>query len=159
MNLDDLDVFTPQPAVVPTPRRHRHRWQPIAGVSGIHHVCTAHATPVIRDETAARRGKSARNRGNDAERGIAKRWGGERRGMYGGAEDVIVAGLWVIQSKHGASYWPKRLVSALDALPRTEGRIPLVVVGDGSPGRHVRRLVIVDERDWLALHGPTGVDE
>ena len=129
----------------------RHRWAVSIGNANATPACARCGKP--KDEAAARRGRSSRNRGNAAERGIAKRWGGERRGQYGGAEDVIVAGLWVIQSKHGASYWPKRLVSALDALPRTEGRTPLLVVGDGSPGRHVRRLVILDERDWLDLHG------
>ncbi|MGA0060621.1 MAG: hypothetical protein ACO3RU_13640 [Planctomycetota bacterium] len=152
---DDLP-FAPADTtpVVPTPKKcKRHRWLTEWHPFLERNVTSCSRCNKAKDEAAARRGRSSRNRGNAAERGIAKRWGGERRGQYGGAEDVIVAGLWVIQSKHGASYWPKRLVSALDALPRTEGRVPLLVVGDGSPGRHVRRLVILDERDWLDLHG------
>ena len=153
-DLADLDVFTPSTeTVVPTPRRHRHRWEPIAGVSGIHHVCVAHATPVIRDETAARQGKNNRNRGNSIEREIAAKLGLRRVGQYGGADDI--RGLaFAGQVKSGAVF-PERLWSWLRAVPVNAGETAILVVTDApGPGRQRRALVILDLDDWRALHGP-----
>lgn len=111
--------------------------------------------PAIRDETRARRGKSARQRGNAYERELAKKLGGKRTGMYGGPDDVTVSELFVIQSKVRKA-WPQWMADELAKLPRTGGRIPLLVVAN-APGSAFRRraLVVVDLADWISLHGPT----
>lgn len=113
----------------------------------------------VRDEVRARRGKSARSRGNAYERELAKKLGGKRTGMYGGPDDVTVNDLFVIQSKVRKA-WPQWMADELAKLPRTGGRIPLLVVAN-APGSAFRRraLVVVELGDWLSLHGPTeGVD-
>lgn len=162
-DLDDaLAAHPPEPEAAmtiapPSPLRHRHVWAsgtvtrgPLAPIDiGVRcHLCGIPQNPV-----ASQRGKRARANGNAAERRIAARHGGQRVGQYGGAPDVVVGDLTVIQSKRGKGYFSERYWSWLSALPRTGGRIPLLIVDDGGPGHHSRRIVVLEEHDWLDLFG------
>jgi hypothetical protein len=99
----------------------------------------------------ARQGRLNRSRGNAFERETAKKHGGRRTGMYGGPDDVTVDGQFKIQTKVGTmfsnKYWgwlQKIIVQA--------GEIPYLVIGDApGPGTQRRVMVIMDERDWLAV--------
>lgn len=160
-SLDDLDLFTPQEAVVPTPRKHRHVWQwaePYAledGPAGIvvnRVVCSRCGR--FRDETRARRGKNNRARGNAIEREVAAKLGLRRVGQYGGADDV--RGLaFAGQVKSGTAF-PLKLWRWLKAVPVNAGETAILVITDApGPGHQRRGLVILDLEDWRALHGPT----
>ena len=50
------------------------------------------------------------------------------------------------------------MTDELAKLPRTGGRVPLLVVADapGSSGKRTA-LVVVGLADWIGLHGPTVV--
>lgn len=130
------------------PRRHRH----VYDLNTIDHgaACRCGA---IQDPAASRRGKSSLRAGKDAERAIAKAYGGSRTGQYGGPDDVVVGDLFVIQSKAGG-WFTERYWSELAKLPRVGGRIPTLVVSDRpGPGRKTRRMVIRMLEDDVALHG------
>lgn len=113
----------------------------------------------VKDEVRSRRGRTSRRAGNDAERQIAKLLGGKRTGQFGGPDDVTVGELFVIQSKAGG-WFTERVWAELQKLPRTGGRVPLLIVSDrpGS-GHRTRRYVVVAIDDWISLHGPDGVEE
>lgn len=106
------------------------------------------------DEYLARqkRGRTSLRAGKDGERAIAKAYGGERVGQYGGASDVVVGELFSVQSKVG--WFSERFWNELQKLPRTGGRIPTLIVSDrpGS-GKPTRRLVIRLMSDDVDLHG------
>jgi hypothetical protein len=103
-------------------------------------------------ETRARRGRSNRRRGNDFERALAGELGGRRVGQFGEPADVPTP-LFAIQAKVGGSsserYWRWRA-----AIPRPDGRMSVLIVGDASgPGRRRRVVVVMDLGDWRDLHG------
>jgi hypothetical protein len=138
--------------------RHRHRWVRIRFVfeqpdAVPQHACRCGA---IQDAAATRKGRSSRNRGNRRELEVARALGGEKVGQFGGPEDVR-AGMFVIQSKVRAAF-PTWMTAELDKLPRTGGRIPvLVVTGPAGlvPGDRRRRpaIAVVHLSDWADLHG------
>lgn len=101
-----------------------------------------------------RRGRTSLRAGKDAERAIAKSYGGRRTGMFGGPDDVVVGELFVIQSKVRGAF-PGWMWDELAKLPRTGGRIPTLIVSDRpGPGHRTRRLVVRTLDDDLELHGP-----
>lgn len=105
-----------------------------------------------KDEAKSKMGRKVGQRSKREERSLAKGYGGTREGHKGGATDVAT-GLFAMQSKVSPHWFVERYWLELCKLPRTGGRVPLLIVSDGRPGRHVRRMVIVDERDWRDLHG------
>lgn len=108
-----------------------------------------------RDEVAIRRGRTSLRAGKDAERAIAKAYGGIRTGQAGGPDDVLVGELFIIQSKAGG-WFSERYWLELMKLPRTGGRIPTLIVSDRpGPGHRTRRLVIRLMEDDVDLHGRT----
>jgi hypothetical protein len=130
-------------------RRHSWRQSPFEG-EGV--VCWKCGKP--KDGTASRRGRTSLRAGKDAERAIAKSYGGTRTGQYGGPDDVTVGDLFVIQSKAGARF-PGWMWDELAKLPRAGGRIPTLIVSDRpGPGHRTRRLVVRTIEDDLDLHGP-----
>src|SRR5512139_728920 len=155
---DDLPFDYPSS---PTPtgakaKPHRHRWVPYQYVS----VGTDAPTEWCdschrwRDPVSSRKGRSSLRAGKDAERAIAKAYGGRRTGQYGGADDVVVGDLFVIQSKAGRTWYQQRVVDELDKLPRSGGRIPTLVVSSRpGPGHPTRRYVVRLLEDDVALHG------
>ena len=103
-------------------------------------------------EVRQKRGRTSLRAGKDGERAIARAYGGERVGQYGGASDVVVGELFSVQSKVG--WFSERFYLELQKLPRTGGRIPTLIVSDRpGPGRRTRRLVIRTIEDDVALHG------
>lgn len=106
------------------------------------------------DPVNQRRGRTSLRAGKDAERAIAKAYGGRRVGQYGGPDDVIVGDLFAVQSKASPSWFSERYWLELEKLPRTGGRIPTLVVSDKpGPGHRTRRLVIRTLDDDVSLHG------
>lgn len=89
---------------------------------------------------------------------MAKAVGGRRTGMYGGKDDVLADEMFAFQVKSMATArFPGWMSTQLDALRahRTDREPVLVVAEAPGPGRRARRLYVVDEATWLALHGPT----
>lgn len=165
-DMGDLDDITFTEVAAPSltgaackPRPHRHQWERVVVTEGGEQTyrgpLTCSRCGVVKDEARSRRGKSARQRGNAYERELAKKLGGKRTGMYGGPDDVTVSDLFVIQSKVRKA-WPQWMADELAKLPRTGGRVPLLVVANapGSSGRR-KALVVVELGDWISLHGPT----
>ena len=106
------------------------------------------------DPVLVKRARSNIRAGKDAERAIAKSYGGTRTGQYGGPDDVTVGDLFVIQSKAGG-WFSERVWAELVKLPRAGGRIPTLVVSDRpGPGHATRRYVVRMLADDLDLHGP-----
>lgn len=100
----------------------------------------------------ARRGRTARNRGNAYERSVAERLGARRVGQYGGKADVEAD--WIaVQCKVGGSY-PERLDGWLRAIPVRAGQLRAVVVGDSpGPGKKRRELIVIDLEDFIDWYG------
>lgn len=144
---DYLDLFEPTTPATrngAAPRCRRHAWDGDRCVR-----CNRE-----RDHAASKRGRTNLRAGKDAERAIAKAYGGTRTGQYGGPDDVIVGELFVIQSKAGRTWFRKPYVDELDRLPRAGGRVPTLVVSDRpGPGRPTRRYVVRLLEDDVALHG------
>jgi hypothetical protein len=131
----------------------RHRWVdgPSMGITFV----TCVICGAFRDRAASRRGRSSLRAGKDAERAVAKAYGGRRTGQYGGPDDVVVGELFVIQSKAGRTWFRQAIWDELAKLPRTGGRIPTLVISDrpGQGGGPTRRYVIRTLADDVALHG------
>ncbi|CAN5654751.1 hypothetical protein BH23CHL7_BH23CHL7_20460 [soil metagenome] len=107
------------------------------------------------DPERSRRGRSNRRRGNDWERTLAAQLGGRRVGQYGDPADVLTP-LLAVQAKCGLAY-PERLDRWLRAIPRTGGRLPVLIVGDApGPGYRRRALIVMDLGDFRDLHGEVG---
>jgi hypothetical protein len=90
MSLDDLPGFdaTTAPSGTGAVGRtcKRHSWArvslaPSMTDTGLDHC---HRCGATRDATRSRRGRTSLRAGKDAERAIAKAYGGTRTGMYGG---------------------------------------------------------------------------
>jgi hypothetical protein len=103
-----------------------------------------------RSEPAAARGRSARRRGNDFERELARKLGLVRVGQYGGPEDLTSDWL-VVQSKVRRRF-PDWIWDALPPAPAGQTRAVAIADAPG-PGRRRRVLVCVPLEDWAALHG------
>lgn len=114
------------------------------------------ACGAVKDPAKSRRGRNARSRGNRRELELAKTLGGTKVGQYGGPDDVR-AGMFTIQSKVRGNF-PSWMTAELDKLPRTGGRIPvLIVTGPAGLDPHDRRkrpaIAVVHLADWRDLHG------
>lgn len=113
----------------------------------------------VQDEVRSTRGRTSLRAGKDAERAIAKAYQGTRTGQYGGADDVTVGDLLVVQSKAG-SFFTERYWTELQKLPRLNGRVPMLVVSDRPGSGHpTRRYVVMEMRDHVALLGRDGLKD
>jgi hypothetical protein len=112
------------------------------------------------DETAVRRGRTNRARGNSIEREVGKQLGLKRVGQFGGATDLgVSADPFAVSVKSGSGYFSNRYWDQLKRQPVAAGQTALLVVTDAPGAGHRRRAVVVlDLADWLALHGPSGVE-
>jgi hypothetical protein len=159
-DLDAMPFATPTDPNLgaPEPRKcRRHQWarvfEPTSGVD--RWVCAR--CRVVKDEARSRRGRTSLRAGKDAERQIAKAYGGKRTGQFGGPDDVQVGELFVVQSKAGG-WFSERVWAELQKLPRTGGRVPLLVVSDRPGSGHAtRRYVVLEMRDHVAVSGLDGV--
>lgn len=104
--------------------------------------------------TRARRGKSARRRGNDWERTLAARLGGQRVGQYGGATDVVGwDGHLIVQAKVGGAF-SERYWDWLAKLNPKADQLRALIVAD-SPGQGGRRraMVVMVLEEFEEWHG------
>jgi len=165
-----------------TPRRHRHVWRPGphqwvgSPENPIFKVCSVcgwgwkaeadndfrcplsavrcWSCGALRDPVTSRRGRTSLRAGKDAERAIAKAYGGTRTGQFGGPDDVVVGDLFIVQSKAGG-WFSERVWAELVKLPRAGGRIPTLIVSDRpGTGHRTRRYVVRSLEDDVSLHGP-----
>lgn len=106
----------------------------------------------LKDDTAARRGRTNRSRGNAIEREIGHRLGLRRVGQYGGPDDLS-GDLFAAQVKSGVAF-SERYWGWLQAVPHTAGQTPILVVTDApGPGHRRRAVVVIEIGEWIALHG------
>ena len=149
----DYDDVPPANLAAPAPKKcKRHLW---VGYDGVFR-CDRCGRP--HDPVATKRGKNNRSRGNAIERSIGHTLGLKRVGQYGGPDDLS-GELFSVQVKSGGAF-SERFWSWLKAVPANAGQTPLLVVTDAPGPGHRRRAVVVLELDeWVALHGPTEVQE
>jgi hypothetical protein len=136
--------------------RHRHTWYTeVYRPMGVNLVrCVSCGKE--QDPAKSRRGLNARKRGNRRELELARKLGAEKVGHFGGPDDVR-GGMFTYQSKVRAAF-PTWMTAELAKLPRTGGRIPVLVVTsppglDPSDRRKRLAIVVVTLDDWRALHG------
>ena len=152
---DPPDV-TPEVSTA-TARHHRHRWTEMGflddflqGTERI--ICRG--CGMSRDVAASRRSRTNRSRGNAIEREWCHRLGLRHTGQYGEAADGENA-LFIGQCKSRATNkYPGWMANELDKLAALRtGRVPILgVIEAPGPGRKARRLVVVQESDWIDLH-------
>jgi hypothetical protein len=139
-----------------SPKRHVHDWlQHYPSFPDPDYVWKCDGCGLTRADFEARqrRGRSSLRAGKDAERAIAKSYGGRRTGQYGGPDDVVVGELFVVQSKAGRGWFREAVWDELRKLSGSQ-RIPTLIVSDRpGPGRKTRRYVIRTLEDDIALHG------
>lgn len=135
------------------PPKHRHTWIHETRVHADdrrEEIVRCSRCSAVRDPARSRRGLTARRRGHDWERELARKLGMRRVGHLGGPEDLVSDWL-VAQAKVGRRF-PGWIWDALPPAPA--GQTRCVVVADApGPGRRRRALVCVPLDDWAALHG------
>jgi hypothetical protein len=136
-----------------TPRKHVHRWfWEVESESGSTR-CDGCGLTRADFEARQKRGRSSLRAGKDAERAIAKVYGGRRTGQFGGPDDVVVGELFVVQSKAGRGWFREAVWDELRKLSGSQ-RVPTLIISDRpGPGRKTRRYVIRTLEDDVALHG------
>jgi hypothetical protein len=114
----------------------------------------------VRDDQLSRRGRNNRARGGAIEREVGKQLGLKRVGQFGGATDLgVSADPFAVSVKSGSGYFSERYWDQLKRQPVAAGQTALLVVTDApGPGHRRRAVVVLDLTDWLALHGPSGVE-
>jgi hypothetical protein len=108
-----------------------------------------------------RAGRRVRARGNAKERASAKRNGTVRTGQHGGKDDYRVGGLFAFQNKSMVTArFPGWMTNELDAVRAAWPDLEPVLHVEESPGpgKRPRRIYVVDEKTWIALHGPEGME-
>jgi hypothetical protein len=155
--LDDLDLFAPTTAdPVPTPRKHRHDWEPRwvgIGTDEAHIVYRCRRCPAIRDEQLARRGKQSRNYGNRAELAVARRYGGEKIGHAGGPVDVRGKD-FNVQVKTHRRLPPAEWRKAFGGMSANLERVPRLLLRFlPGPGLPPDDYIVIRGDDWLRWFG------
>jgi hypothetical protein len=110
----------------------------------------------LRDVAISRRSRNNGRRGRRYELTVARSLGGVKVGHHGGRADVLTD-MFVVQTKRfAAGRFPGWMSDELARLPRTGGRVPLLIVGEATGGHGKgRALAIVELEDWRSLHGET----
>jgi hypothetical protein len=138
------------------PPKHVHDWgwtNPISLLDETGQECLGCGLTRADFEVRQRRGRSSLRAGKDAERAIAKSYGGTRTGQFGGPDDVVVGELFIVQSKAGRGWFREAVWAELAKLTGSQ-RIPTLVISDRpGPGHKTRRYVIRTLEDDVALHG------
>jgi len=119
---------------------------------GFDDTCHLCGTPL--DPAVSRRSKNNTKRGNAKERAWCIRLGLDHVGQFKGIADGQNA-LFVGQCKtRQTGSFPGWMSDELDKLALLgTGKTPILgVVEAPGPGRRERRLVVMDEADWIALH-------
>ena len=108
----------------------------------------------VRNPAVSRRSKGNHARGNAKERAWCRRLALDHVGQFKGIADGQDA-MFIGQLKTRATgSFPGWMTDELDKLAKLgTGKTPILgVVESPGPGRRERRLVVVDEADWIALH-------
>jgi len=101
----------------------------------------------------SKRGKRARNKGNQFERDCAAMIGGVRKGMFGGKVD-IENDYMVAQLKCGNGTYSERYDGWLRSVKGNANQISALIVGDApGPGTRRRTMIVLDFEDFIALMG------
>jgi len=142
----------------------RHRWTHLVIAEGVSlngtwgpvddYRCPCGA---VRDPVTSRRGRNSHKRGNAKERAWCLRLGLDHIGQFKGTADGMNA-MFVGQCKtRQTGSFPGWMAEELDRLANLRtGKTPILgVVEAPGAGHRERRLVVVDEADWIDLHGPT----
>ena len=184
---DDLPFLTPEPDPSrperPSRKCYRHLWEyPVGSFAAVAPCGVCAIRPIehpsfhdnpdhlwtssrnqcsrchkFRDEAIAKRNRRNRQRGGAFERTVAKQLGGRKTGPLGGRDDVMVGGLFAIQTKRAQRFALTEARTYLDDLRRTyPTRTPLVV--HALPGER-GGVVILTLADWVSLHGSDGQEE
>ena len=139
-----------------TPKKHVHAFEepecnhPDTEPHG--YVCRCGLSRIAYNDRQ-KRGRSSLRAGKDAERAIAKSYGGTRTGQFGGPDDVVVGELFIVQSKAGRGWFREAVWAELAKLTGSQ-RIPTLVISDRpGPGHKTRRYVIRTLEDDVALLG------
>lgn len=104
--------------------------------------------------TRARRGKSARRRGNDWERTLAARLGGQRVGQYGGSTDVVGwDGHLIVQAKVGGSFSERYWDWLVKLTPKADQLRALIVADSPGQGGRRRAMVVMVLEEFEEWHG------
>jgi hypothetical protein len=100
-----------------------------------------------------RRNRRNRLNGGAFERRTAKLYGGRRTGPLLGRDDVVTDSMFAIQTKRAQRFG---LPEARQYLADLRGALPTLtpIVVHALPGERFG-VVIIGEKDWLDLHGPT----
>ncbi len=157
---DLFEPLTPPNPAAPGPRPcRRHEWGRVSLLDDDTPFCIRCGK--VRDETLVRRGRTNRSRGNSIEREVGKQLGLRRVGQFGGATDLgVSADPFAVSVKSGSGYFSERYWDQLKRQPVAAGQTALLVVTDApGPGHRRRAVVVLDLADWLALHGPSGVED
>ena len=165
-DLDDLpwtNASTPTNNGAKGAKCRRHEWTTITATffNGVHRdlppderhdICSR--CGAVRDPVASRRGRTSHTRGNAKERAWCHRLHLEHTGQFKGTADGMDA-MFVGQLKtFQTGRYPGWMSDELDKLAKLgTAKTPILgVVEAPSPGHRERRLVVIDEADWLALH-------
>jgi len=139
-----------------TPKRHNHVWIDLpAGIAAVLPPgCVG--CGLSKEEYEARQSRGRRNvkRGKHYEHGWAERLGMRQTGGLNKEDDALNE-LFVGQAKSMASTrFPGWMANELDKLrARWADRIPILgILEAAGQGKKGRRLIVVDEQDWIALH-------
>lgn len=138
-----------------TPKKCRHPRQNRRYNSDGQAMCGA-CLQVI-DAVTARRGRNNRKRGQHYEREWARRLGLRHTGGLN-KEDDAISPMFVGQAKSlSTARFPGWMALELDKLRnRWADRTPILGLLEAAGtirDRKPRRLIVIDEADWLALHG------
>jgi len=144
-----------------TPKKHVHRWVPIdqsifaeSYAQPEVEVCLQCGLTRADFEARQRRARNNVKRGKHYEHGWAERLGMRQTGGLNKEDDALNE-LFVGQAKSMASArFPGWMATELDKLrARWADRIPILgILEAAGQGKKGRRLIVVDEQDWIALH-------
>jgi hypothetical protein len=175
---DPFTPLTPATANGGSTRRHRHIWIPfystqdvpvVDGIATLPDGRTVASTAQVvrypyisgsrclrcdkvRDETRARRGKSARRLGGDQERAFEREHGPTKIGERGDPVDHIGRlGKYQVKSTRGEIPARLRRIARMDGL--YGDRTPILVERFVHAGRKTETFLTVRLADWQAIHG------
>lgn len=136
----------------PPAKCRRHVWIQIATDPAGVPVVKCKFCPAIRDETRARRGRTARKRGNAIQRQRITALGG--RNLAGNNPNLDGLGLaFRYESKSGGAF-SDRYWRWLAGIPVEAGQTPVLIVTEApGPGHRARSYVVVPFDEWRLLHG------
>jgi hypothetical protein len=107
-----------------------------------------------RDDTASKRGRGNRSRGNRDELVVARILGGNKLGQLGLPWDVEIPGYLRVQAKK-LDRWPSlnAVIEWLDGIPSSPELRAVTLADTPGPGGRTRRLIVMDLEEFASFHG------